>query len=251
MDFISMETMENFNICDEILLMDPLSISIIEKNRTTIIDKFTSYLNKKKRLNCDQWISTDISRLFHYYDKIFFSSYIRKELGDRNIELEFKYTDFGKCDTRSAYCEIPTGSSTHNCSYLIVINATIFKKLFESELPKVYNNQGIKCNNVIQFLAVTLEHEMFHLIIQVFRPDILISPSGSVLTSLQKSRSDDVSRNSHNSDDKTRIESLRPRKNKTLIEIYPKRQNVHGKEFKTMVKNVFRHTTCNYQLIID
>lgn len=243
--------------CEKILKMETIPAATILATRAKIGAEFKSYLaaqdgpdNSKGRVEVAQWLPEDIHAAVRLYDKYFFGETLLAELTRRKILLEFKYDPSCRNTRRGGYYQAPTAK---NPNHVIMISYYILNSLWgtygsptppssfspspplavaggmgqerSSEAPPPsYESGGVECKNAIEVLQLILEHELFHLIIGIFAPHILTTKSTTTKSARKKSKTSAGG------------SSTAPRR------------NIHGVEFKTMVKKCFGHTKSTHAL---
>ncbi len=100
----------------------------------------------------------DLSRLFELYDKIFFRGQIQKKLDETNSTVEFKF---------SAHTSTAGTCSRKGCKWKINIPIKLFQGLFQKGEKNLLTN-GIWCTSKLDCLQLTFEHELMHLLMQLY-----------------------------------------------------------------------------------
>ena len=100
----------------------------------------------------------DLRRLFELYDKIFFKGHIQKKLDETNSTLGFT---FSKHTKTGGTC------SRKGCEWKINIPLKLFQGLFQKG-EKNLRSCGIWCTSKLDCLQLTFEHELIHLLMQLY-----------------------------------------------------------------------------------
>jgi hypothetical protein len=104
---------------------------------------------------------TDLKYLFSLIDNEYFDSYLQDYIEDEKINLVVR---FGKSEKTGGSCEI-----NPPCKVDVMISRPIFLNVYIGGEDPV--NAGISCRDGITCLMITLEHEMVHLILNLFFGD--------------------------------------------------------------------------------
>ena len=134
-------------------------------------DMFTEEDIKRKRDRITRkmvksGISTDLKGnkpnlrlLFELYDKNFFRRQIQKKLDSTNSTLEFT---FSKHTKTGGTC------SRKGCNWKINIPIGLFRNLFQKGEKNLLTS-GIWCDSNLGCLQITFEHELIHLLMQLYQ----------------------------------------------------------------------------------
>jgi hypothetical protein len=187
------------------ILQNTFSPSLVNILRSQIGQKFRAWLKQNKRMDPNLWGPKDFEYLFTLYDQYFFDGQLTQTLRKRNITLRFVYSE--RATVTAGSCR---GKAGPNSTVTMTFSHPIMKELaseLASELAhssSKYMSGGLFCATPIECLQLTLEHEMVHLLIELYCPEI--------------------------------------------IGKFPQRRNIHGQEFKIMVKNLFGQTRIQHEL---
>ncbi len=150
----------------------------------------------------------DITYMFNLYDEIFFDNNLEKvfENGFGGKKYHFSMR-FSKATSTAGCCSkrVKDGEIYMKIS----LAKTLFSTLFQDEDKKCEINAGLKCEDQLEAMLITLEHEMIHLILNIFSPDEI---KGKIVTGRKTKR------------------------------------KVHGELFKLLAKNLFLHTDFRHNL---
>lgn len=153
----------------------------IPQKRKHIYDKF-------KGVNVTQMTDQQLNELFRMYDYIFFNGRITHFFQTHtNHQLSIQFDNFGQSGQKRNFGEngeiIDTeGISGHSLMetnfapetkyvHRIFISRPIFSQLFNNGENRECSN-GLVCHNQLQCLQLTLEHEITHLIMDLFYPSL-------------------------------------------------------------------------------
>jgi len=101
----------------------------------------------------------DLRLLFELYDKNFFRGQIQKKLDETKSTLEFT---FSKHTKTGGTC------SRIGCNWKINIPIKLFQGLFQRGEKNLLTN-GIWCTSKLDCLQLTFEHELMHLLMQLYK----------------------------------------------------------------------------------
>lgn len=133
--------------------------------------------------------NAQLEELFWLYDNIFFNGLIKKYFREHpNVELTIIFDHFGRTgqkrnfgengeiidtDGISGHSLMETYNQPQNYSVIhrIYISRPIFSELFTTGSSQECSN-GLVCHDRLSCLQLTLEHEITHLIIDLFYPNL-------------------------------------------------------------------------------
>lgn len=140
-----------------------------------------------EHIDVSQMNDAQLEELFWLYDKIFFNSQIKEYFNTHSDEiLTVKFDQFGHAgqkrnfgengeiiDTKGisghSLMETYEQPQTYRVIHRIFISRPIFNELFTNGATKECSN-GLVCRDRLSCLQLTLEHEITHLIIDLFYP---------------------------------------------------------------------------------
>lgn len=103
----------------------------------------------------------DLKYLFNLIDEEYFDTYLQDHIDTEKINLIVR---FGKAERTGGSCEI-----NPPCKVDVMISRPIFLNVYLGGNDPI--NAGISCRDGITCLMITLEHEMVHLILNLFFGD--------------------------------------------------------------------------------
>jgi hypothetical protein len=116
-----------------------------------------------------------LEQLFTSYDRHFFNSKLKEMLRNKDISVDFHTSD--KMTSTAGVCT----TLKPGCQYSITISKPLFEQVFSTDDVKKIRINGISCKNRLKCLQLTFEHELTHLIINVFCPETPVpSKTGKV-----------------------------------------------------------------------
>ena len=110
---------------------------------------------------------SDIEYIFHLYDSILFSGRIQSTINDNHSRLSFYTLSSVVPEGLMGLCASDREHGSISCNYEIHIPYSKFKSLF-TKGERSHAASGINCNNRVQCLLITFEHELCHLIHYIF-----------------------------------------------------------------------------------
>lgn len=119
--------------------------------------------------NFDVLKSNHIKESFKILDKIYFQGKIKKYIKDQNINLTFKSS--AKLTKTAGVCKYIYVSDKNTYDYEIGISSVILNSLFTKGEKSVKIN-GLPCKNRLKCYINVFEHELTHLLIALFCPEL-------------------------------------------------------------------------------
>ena len=101
----------------------------------------------------------NLRRLFELYDKNFFRGQIQRKLDETNSTLDFTF---------STHTSTAGTCSRKGCKWKINIPIKLFQGLFQNGEKNLLTN-GIWCTSKLDCLQLTFEHELIHLLMQLYK----------------------------------------------------------------------------------
>lgn len=181
------------------ILRTSFSATLINRLRSEIGQKFRAWLKQNKRIDPNLWEPKNFEYLFDLYDQFFFDGQLIQTLRKRNITLKFIYSE--RATATAGSCR---GNALPHSTVIMTLSHPIMRELSLHSDGLKYTNGGLFCTTPIECLQLTVEHEMVHLMIQLFCPEV--------------------------------------------IGKFRHRRNIHGQEFKTIIKNLFGQTKTQHEL---
>jgi hypothetical protein len=116
----------------------------------------------------------DLLYLFNLYDDVFFDGYITDALEDEGMDFCIR---FGKATSAGGSCSITLPYKAE-----IMISRPVFAGIFKEPGIESEVNGGLACRDALECMMLTLEHEITHLILRMFFPDLMENqePHGAV-----------------------------------------------------------------------
>jgi hypothetical protein len=119
--------------------------------------------------NFQQLSAADLDRLFALYDEQFFANSFRRSFVAAGHELEMMPT--AMLSRTAGRCAYDPSRLKHRCTYTIEIATRILRDAFGPDRPTrpVYAVGGLLCRSRLECMQLTLEHEMVHLLMFVWK----------------------------------------------------------------------------------
>ena len=134
--------------------------------RERVRRRMVKRLQTAGRLEADKWNDGDMEYLLQQYDDVFFDARLFPTLAERKVAVVFRY---GINSQRVAgTC---SGSGTRSCTYTLAFNRTIMQSILAK---RAYLCNGLSCTSPVACLQLTMEHELVHLLIDVFCPEAIL-----------------------------------------------------------------------------
>jgi len=130
------------------------SKSSFNKNRKTVRDYLIDYFGTT---NPENLTIKDLQVIFDILDDVYFNSLMRFNLDKEGYQLVFE------CSKRMT----KTAGSCGMKNKLVTI--TISLPVFLVDFEKIKNNAGVTCSNRLEALIETFEHELAHLVMNLFK----------------------------------------------------------------------------------
>ena len=111
--------------------------------------------------------NTDLEAMLRQYDDLF----LQGRLGNyfRNHPDEAFWIEFGRTTEKSGYCRIERHP---RCVRVISLSRPVHSRIFTgSTAHTTETNAGLQCTSQLGCLQLTLEHELIHLIIDIWCPE--------------------------------------------------------------------------------
>jgi hypothetical protein len=170
-----MLTMNKTQIADvcEYWTKHKLSQTEMANKKKQVYDKLLKSFGKP---NFTKLSNNDVKKSFSIFDKVYFGGKIQRFLNDFKIPLNFKTTQqltktAGMCKWRSEqqfYGSVPTNTIF---SYEIIISSSIILNIFNKG-EKSLNVNGLPCYDRLECYISIFEHELTHLLIMLYCPDL-------------------------------------------------------------------------------
>ena len=117
----------------------------------------------RKELNIDltkfKLTSIIVKKLFLIFDKIYFKNLIQSKLHFLNIDLDFDVSN--KCKNAAGLCKY------RNYKMEIIFSKHIIEKIYNDKFEKIEIN-GLICFDIVDVLINLMEHEITHLILNIY-----------------------------------------------------------------------------------
>lgn len=131
----------------------------IERKRDLIHEELIKY-----GFQIENIISKDIQEIFRLYDNIFFGGQIVEKLKSKNSTVNFKITKGTKI---AGLCQTAKSPGGTRCFFTLSFPAHLYKNLFSKGETSLRVN-GINCTDKIFCLQMVFEHELVHLLMQLY-----------------------------------------------------------------------------------
>jgi hypothetical protein len=113
----------------------------------------------------------DLEELFTLYDDYFFDSSIRNYLKEKDEELIVKFGQFRKKQGTAGHCKlkIQGKKEVKKCYHTLGFSLPVLSNVFvDDESEEIETANGIQCFDQLECLQIIMEHEMIHLIINLW-----------------------------------------------------------------------------------
>lgn len=148
---------EAYEINDPEDLLIPNKSEVIEQRRIRIKKKMLPRMKDNPNLVA-LLKDEDLRHLFNLIDDEYFDSYLQDYIGEEKIKLIVR---FGKAEKTGGSCEIDPP-----CKVDVMISRPIFLNVYAGGEDPI--NAGLFCRDGITCLMITVEHEMTHLLLNLF-----------------------------------------------------------------------------------
>lgn len=120
-----------------------------------------------------------VKETFNIIDEVYFDNFISKYMKQNNINLGLKSSH--KLTCTAGQCKWITEHHTGKTNYSLVISAAIIEKVF-SKNEKSLKINGLHCLDRLECYISIFEHEITHLLIQLFCPEEGVGTGGHTKT---------------------------------------------------------------------
>ena len=122
------------------------------------VDSRRNYIYNQVLTNISNLTINHLYQIVMLYDSYFLLNLINTKLNTNTISLSTKFDNSSK---NAGTCSRTNGKS--KIDYVITISKTLISQVNDTE-----TNCGLQCNDQLQCLLLTLEHELIHLIIFLY-----------------------------------------------------------------------------------
>jgi len=122
------------------------------KMNTTLDPDFTSFS------------TSDLQKLFKLYDNLFFGGQIARKLKEENTTLSMKVTHRGGITYGGKCIRTHRGKK---CFYTLKFPTSVFRGLFTGSEKSLLTG-GLLCRDRLECLQITFEHELIHLLMNLW-----------------------------------------------------------------------------------
>ena len=144
----------------------------IHTKRRLISDAMTGSPNtysgiptKRLQSNFTSLVDADIRNLFNLYDRIFFQDQIMTMIKATNADINFKVSKTNSIKTAGTCQKQLKGN---RITYTLRFPESIFLSLFKNENKSIVS-AGVECKSRLDCLQTTIEHELIHLIMSLWK----------------------------------------------------------------------------------
>lgn len=109
-----------------------------------------------------------VKETFKVIDDVYFNNYLTKYLKQKNIKLSFKASY--KLTSSAGLCKWVHSYTSGTTDYQLVLSAKIIEGIFSNKEKSLKIN-GLSCNNRLECYLNIFEHEVTHLLINLFCPE--------------------------------------------------------------------------------
>lgn len=142
---LNSENIKNINLSDE----------NFKKNKLKVENKLTEHF---KTQNPKNLFNKDVEFLFNLIDEVYFNSLLSYNLNEKGYNISFKSSK--KLTSSAGIFKV-----NKNCKLMSI---QLSNKILLEEINEEKETSGLKCNNIVQAIIITMEHEMTHLIMTLF-----------------------------------------------------------------------------------
>jgi hypothetical protein len=142
------------NFCSQ-LSRNKLSESYIIEHRRKIKDEILKYIGREITVSNFEKIITlkSLQLMLSLYDKYFFENKLLQFVKEHGCTFNICYNN--RCTRTGGFCKLRVGKCV-----TIEIASKVMKKAFEHDGEKTSGN--IKCDDILECLQLTFEHELIH-----------------------------------------------------------------------------------------
>jgi hypothetical protein len=119
--------------------------------------------------NFEELSYSDLDHLFRLYDARFFAGAFRRDFDKTGSNLEMRPS--AALSRSVGRCVLDESRQKHKCAYTIEVATKILRDAFGPDRPPnpVYPIGGLMCRSRLECMQLTLEHEMIHLLMFVWK----------------------------------------------------------------------------------